>query len=126
MLLLFLCFHYSMGCLYYSTYHHIVQSPVFPMRLSIPSAQGMWTDHFCFAQLVPVTRIQQNLNKCFMNKRRGADFHVNSPRTRVQTSKRRVQDSKLGRKILRKSDPREGDRIGGRFAQHQERRSNEI
>lgn len=37
---------------------------------------------------------------------------MNSPITRVQISKRRVQDSKLGKKILRNSDLGEGDRTG--------------
>ena len=40
---------------------------------------------------------------------------MNSPRTRAQTAKKRVQDSKLGRKKVRKSDLREGDRIGGKL-----------
>ena len=37
---------------------------------------------------------------------------MNSPKTRVQTSKRRVEDSKLDKKILRKSDIWERGRTG--------------
>lgn len=43
---------------------------------------------------------------------KGRDFVVKSPRTRLQIPKRKIQDFKLGRKLLRKSDLREGDRTG--------------
>lgn len=60
------------------------------MRMSTTFAQGMWTSHFCFAQLIPVTRKQWNFNKCLMNER-SRRKNVKSSQTRAQKSKRRLR-----------------------------------